>query len=1182
MGTKTLSLMLGAALLAVEPLRADVPIADKGQPQAAIVHTGCTGAAEDLQRYLKKITGAALPLAADAAAADALKLPGRIVLEKVDTVPGASERITGRQAYRIRTDGSTLRLIGTPEYGITYAVWGLLEEHLGCRFYAMDESYEIVPQRPTLTLGTIDDFQEPAFMQRMFIFWPGSMPWVVRNRGGGWPADNSPASYGQHIYGQHNFYHLVPPQDQKNDKGDVVRKGWATAHPEWAPMVNGRRIGPTGDFGFCYSNPELAKALADGMRREIGRRQGELAKNPGLTISVTQGDGFTLCECAECRRVARDEESEAGPMFLMINRALERLEKEFPDQQFCTHGYFLTLPAPKHLKPHRNLWINVVSSDVSLNAAGDQVGRIEGNPANRAYAKALADWPKIAPGRVTVWDWKPYQPEWPTIFYTADNVRYMQKCGVSGVYPQICADNWTRLFCWVFLKLAWNPQADQERLVRQFLDDCYGPKAAPHVWEYLKIAQAAYEDSCHVPSAVRWSGFTELTHAKMFAPYLPKMIESMDDALAAAKKESDPACVRRLAEAMGTSIDPVRLAVARQTGEMGTVINPVDGKPWCVAAGDPALPVVLRRVCDGIQMNGGGEHGVERSISWFVGGNGGPVVELKSRAYSAGVCPDLKGQVVSLRHGKQELLASQGIEAGYKDMLPQSTVLWLPSDTPDADLGGQRFLGRAWAGLWSDYKNPAADKLKTLTVMSPMYWGFNANHRMHRSVRLTDAGMVVERSFETVQTDTFAPFPVGFRMRWLLALPEPRLAKVAVKGGGINKMLDLQYAVPGGIKGVKAGERLPGADWMDQRFDDVLAVSDAEPVRLTVDAKVAGDLTVQLDRGDGVAVVLATPAAGWQSLELKPVIEKRHVEVTLVDAAVQVTPEARTAALATQTLGAKAVAVAKAPPSDRSDKADRQARLKTNGRATAINEADGAALVWVPAGEFLRGSPAGQGGGDERPQRKIVLDGYWIYKHPVTLGQYQKFCEATGRKFEPMWGQQAHAEPKGDDGAYAVQCSWYEAEAYAKWAGAALPSEAQWEKAARGTDGRVYPWGNDWDPDRCVSFERTLGSLNYGFLPVGARPKGASPYGVEDMAGNIWEWVADWYDHSYYKVAPDTNPIGPATGVYKVARGGCAYYDERFSRTAARMISPPQVRDWTPIGFRCVVTAPGPATGKGE
>lgn len=228
------------------------------------------------------------------------------------------------------------------------------------------------------------------------------------------------------------------------------------------------------------------------------------------------------------------------------------------------------------------------------------------------------------------------------------------------------------------------------------------------------------------------------------------------------------------------------------------------------------------------------------------------------------------------------------------------------------------------------------------------------------------------------------------------------------------------------------------------------------------------------------------------------------------------------------------------------------------------NPKDGAAMVWVPAGDFLMGSTDAdkEAAEHEKPQQQVYLDGYWMYKTEVTVAQYRKFCQATGRRMPdaPGWGWQ--------DTRPIVNVSWDDANAYAQWAGAALPTEAQWEKAARGTDGRIYPWGNDWNGTKCIQSRRSP-------EPVGYLPAGASPYGCLDMAGNVAEWCADWYADGYYKIAPVRNPTGPVTGNLRVLRGGSWYIngDDNF-RCAFRGCNTPTKCCFN-LGFRCASSSPG-------
>jgi len=213
-------------------------------------------------------------------------------------------------------------------------------------------------------------------------------------------------------------------------------------------------------------------------------------------------------------------------------------------------------------------------------------------------------------------------------------------------------------------------------------------------------------------------------------------------------------------------------------------------------------------------------------------------------------------------------------------------------------------------------------------------------------------------------------------------------------------------------------------------------------------------------------------------------------------------------------------------------------------------EIDGAVVVKIPAGEFLMGNRETE----RQPlEHMVYLSGFLMDKTPVTWGQFKRFAGATGASLPPnppYWG--IH------DNHPAVFVTWEEGKAYCQWAGGRLPTEAEREKAARGTDGRKYPWGNEEpDPHRAV-FRRNWGSTATD--PVEAHPSGASPYGLFDMGGNVWEWCEDWYDEKYYEVSPRRDPKGPPTGLAHVVRGGS--WDSRPSVLSA------SCRNWGHRGYR--------------
>jgi formylglycine-generating enzyme required for sulfatase activity len=224
----------------------------------------------------------------------------------------------------------------------------------------------------------------------------------------------------------------------------------------------------------------------------------------------------------------------------------------------------------------------------------------------------------------------------------------------------------------------------------------------------------------------------------------------------------------------------------------------------------------------------------------------------------------------------------------------------------------------------------------------------------------------------------------------------------------------------------------------------------------------------------------------------------------------------------------------------------------------AASEAVPEGIVLVPAGPFLMGTDTEEGSfnkGDSGPQRTVRLAAYYIDKNEVTNAEYKRYCDATGYPAPPHWSDGNY--PAGMAALPVSFVNWWEAQAYALWKGKRLPTEAEWEKAARGIDGRTYPWGETWNPDLLVWQAESPQA-------VGSIPGGASPYGALDMAGNVFEWVADWY-----QAYPGSTLTFPQYGTqYKVVRGGGFDVRDYDLYTFHRSLTRPAHRSEF-VGFRC-------------
>jgi serine/threonine-protein kinase len=245
--------------------------------------------------------------------------------------------------------------------------------------------------------------------------------------------------------------------------------------------------------------------------------------------------------------------------------------------------------------------------------------------------------------------------------------------------------------------------------------------------------------------------------------------------------------------------------------------------------------------------------------------------------------------------------------------------------------------------------------------------------------------------------------------------------------------------------------------------------------------------------------------------------------------------------------------------------------------STQISPIDNMVQVYVPAGSFQMGSDAGDS--NEKPVHPVTLDAFWIDRTEVANAMYA-LCVEAGKCPPPFSPKSDTRNSYYGDAQYdnypVIYVTWDNANAYCDWAGRRLPTEAEWEKAARGTDERTYPWGNEQPAGNLLNFadsntnfdwsDRTVDDGYADTSPVGNYPDGASPYGALDMAGNVWEWVNDWYDEAYYGSSPSENPQGPASGQYRVLRGG-SWGSSDSVRAANRSWYEPGF-DYD-VGFRC-------------
>lgn len=254
---------------------------------------------------------------------------------------------------------------------------------------------------------------------------------------------------------------------------------------------------------------------------------------------------------------------------------------------------------------------------------------------------------------------------------------------------------------------------------------------------------------------------------------------------------------------------------------------------------------------------------------------------------------------------------------------------------------------------------------------------------------------------------------------------------------------------------------------------------------------------------------------------------------------------------------------------------------------TMTSAKDGMVLLYVPAGNFIMGSDKDEylAKPDEHPQHQVYLDAFWIDQTEVTNAMFAAFLNEAGNQEVDgkYWLNLRLSDPKfvqeegvwlpqaGFENHPVVNVTWHGAKAYCAWASRRLPTEAEWEKAARGTEGSLYPWGDDGPTCERANYDDADCLLRQS-VPVGSYPEGKSPYGALDMSGNAWEMVSDYYAADYYAKSPENNPTGPIEGESHAVRGG-SFFAHSYDVRPARRADSPSTGSAPYIGFRCALPA---------
>ncbi len=479
------AMVAGCARFGMAP--GGVQVARQGMPSVFITippdpSPSTLYAGQELARFLTEMTGATIELVLDypGAPSDAIVI-GAVrgcdaLLQDID-IPSL-----GKEGYVIRSDGARVIIAGGQPRGILYGVYGLLEDHLGCRWFTTDVSR--IPKDPDLVIPPINERVIPRLEYREpFVMDCFDGDWAARNRMNSSSARLDEKHGGKVTYYGfvHTFESLVPP--------DVYYE----EHPEYYSLVNGKRLREQSQL--CCTNEDVARIVTEEVRKRM-------REHPEATVfSVSQNDRLNYCQCDKCTALAEAEGTQMAPVLLLVNKVARAVADEFPDKLVDTLAYQYTRKAPKTMRPEPNVVIRLCSIECCFSHPFETCD----SPQNQAFVKDVEAWSEVS-DRLWVWNYNTsfsnYFTPFPNLRVRNDNIRFYADHNVTGIFEQdvytTLHGELSELSGYLNAKFLWNPDYDEDTAIDEFLDGVYGDAAKP-IRKYINMLHDHVErDDIHM------------------------------------------------------------------------------------------------------------------------------------------------------------------------------------------------------------------------------------------------------------------------------------------------------------------------------------------------------------------------------------------------------------------------------------------------------------------------------------------------------------------------------------------------------------------------------------------------------------------------------------------------------------------------------------------------------------